>query len=268
MFSWLFRPLAFLFSLIRLAPRGNSFIPRRKVGYRQATRHPWPCLLFLLPLLLAYEGGILWIGGSQPDMLRNGADTWLRWGLDRFGLTQLYWPPVLIVAVFLVWSWFRWDERPDDLSGVCLGMALESVGFALALWALSRGLGPLLETVAAQVNGPAPIEEGLAQTATFVGAGIYEEVLFRLLLYSGLLLAARLVGLPGLAAVAVAALTSATVFSAAHHVGPYGEAFDEYAFLFRTVAGLYFTALYQVRGFGIAVGTHACYDVLVGVSVG
>jgi hypothetical protein len=28
---------------------------------------------------------------------------------------------------------------------------------------------------------------------------------------------------------------------------------------------LYFTALYQFRGFGIAVGAHACYDVLVGI---
>ena len=62
-------------------------------------------------------------------------------------------------------------------------------------------------------------------------------------------------------------LTSALLFSAAHHVGPYGEAFNHSVFLFRTLAGLYFALLYQLRGFGIAVGTHTCYDVLVGVVV-
>jgi membrane protease YdiL (CAAX protease family) len=66
----------------------------------------------------------------------------------------------------------------------------------------------------------------------------------------------------------VAAVFSATVFAAAHHVGPYGEPFDDFVFLFRAVAGLYFAALYQTRGFGVAVGAHACYDVLVGVAVG
>jgi hypothetical protein len=38
-------------------------------------------------------------------------------------------------------------------------------------------------------------------------------------------------------------------------------------FVFRTVAGLYFTLLFVLRGFGVAVGAHAGYDVLVGVSV-
>ena len=42
--------------------------------YLRATRHPWPCLLFLLPLLAAYELGVHQLGGGQPDALRNGAD--------------------------------------------------------------------------------------------------------------------------------------------------------------------------------------------------
>jgi hypothetical protein len=33
--------------------------------------------------------------------------------------------------------------------------------------------------------------------------------------------------------------------------------------LFLTAAGLYFGMLYILRGFGITVGTHALYDVLV-----
>ena len=54
--------------------------------YFPATRHPWPCFLFLLPLLVLYEAGVLLLGGMHPETLRNGADNWLRWGLGSMGV--------------------------------------------------------------------------------------------------------------------------------------------------------------------------------------
>lgn len=249
----------------------EEYFDRPRGGYLSATRHPWPCLLFLLPLLAIYEVGVIWLGGTEPDALRNGADSWLRWGLEAFGLHQLYWAPVLLAAIFLVWSWWRRWDRPRDLVSVWMGMAIESIGFALGLWGVSRGLSPLLDSLDIQLVWPPLCSEttapALGQVITFVGAGIYEEVLFRLLFFtilSGLL---RLAHAPGLMAVLVAAVASAAFFAAAHHLGPYGEDFDSYVFLFRTLAGVYFALLFQLRGFGIAVGAHACYDVLVGIVV-
>jgi Type II CAAX prenyl endopeptidase Rce1-like len=235
-----------------------------RVGYLTATRHPWPCLLFLVPLIVVYEAGVVWLGGAQPETLRNGADTWLRWGLDRFGLHQFYCVPFLVVAVFLAWTWLRFWDRPVGVGSIWFGMALESVLFAVGLWLLSRELGPLLEQmgICLSVNGPQP---RLNRVVTFVGAGIYEEVLFRLLLGFVLGFLFRQMGLPNLAGAMLTLLASALLFAAAHHIGPYGEKFDGYVFLFRSLAGLYFALLYRLRGFGIAVGTHACYDVLVGV---
>ena len=64
----------------------------------------------------------------------------------------------------------------------------------------------------------------------------------------------------------IAAVVSALLFSAAHHVGPYGEKMNSYVFLFRTMAGVYFALLFQFRGFAVAAGAHACYDVLVGLA--
>ena len=52
------------------------------MSYWQSTRHPGPCLLFLAPLLAAYEIGVVKLGGATPLALRNGADAWLRWGLQ------------------------------------------------------------------------------------------------------------------------------------------------------------------------------------------
>lgn len=240
--------------------------------YLSATRHPWPSFIFLLPLLLAYEVGVLWLGGANPEALRNGADTWLHWGLEAFGLQHLYWAPVLVIITLLLWSWRRRDDQPRDVVGTCSGMALESIFCALGLWGFSRCLGPALDhlgiTLDVPPELPAQTEEAVGQLITFVGAGIYEELLFRLLLFSAVIGVLRLVEAPAPAAVIVATLASALSFAVAHHVGPYGEAFDAYVFLFRSLAGLYFTLLFLLRGFGVAVGAHACYDVFVGIAVG
>jgi hypothetical protein len=239
---------------------------RFHVGYLGSTLHPWPCLVFLLPLLLSYEAGVLWLGGAQPDVLRNGADAWLRWGLEAFGLHQLYWAPVLIVVIFLGWSWTRRWDRPAKLAAVCRGMIIESLVFAGGLFGLSHVLGPLVNNLSIRLSEGAEAA-GIGQIITFVGAGIYEELLFRLLFFLALGWLVRLAGATRLISAVIMTVASATVFAAAHHVGPYGESFDRSIFIFRILAGSYFALLYQLRGFGIAVGTHTCYDVLVGVLI-
>jgi Type II CAAX prenyl endopeptidase Rce1-like len=69
---------------------------------------------------------------------------------------------------------------------------------------------------------------------------------------------------PGLAAF-MAALATSLAFSLAHYVGPAGEQFRLFTFAFRTFAALFFALLFMLRGFGIAVGTHAAYDLIVGL---
>jgi hypothetical protein len=240
---------------------------RSKISYFSATRHPWACLVFILPLLAAYEGGVLWLGSAEPDLLRNGADTWLRWALDAFGLRQLYWAPVILAAYLIGWSWLRRKDRPSDMLGIWIGMAIESAIFAVGLWAISLGLGPFLDRLGVKLNSPQQIEPAFEQAITFLGAGIYEEVLFRLLLFSGLVWLLRSAAVSKPLALLLASITSATIFSSAHHLGPYGEPFNNFVFFFRTLAGLYFTVVFRVRGFGITVGAHAFYDVLVGIVV-
>jgi hypothetical protein len=237
-------------------------------GYGAATRHPLPCLLFLTPLLIGYEVGVGLVGGGRDSAVRNGADTWLHWGLAAFGFPQVYWGPLLVAAFFLLWSWARRHDRPGDLFGICLGMALESLAFAIVLWGVNRSLAPMLGHLGIVLGPSATKEKTLSQVLTYVGAGIYEEVLFRLLLFTVLLWVLRQALVGPLPAFAVAALGSALAFAAAHHVGPHGEPFNRYVFFFRSLAGVYFTLLYSLRGFGVTVGTHACYDVLVGAVLG
>jgi membrane protease YdiL (CAAX protease family) len=231
--------------------------------YLAATCHPWSCFLFLLPLLSIYEAGVFLVGGGQPDSLRNGADTWLRTALQTLGLSPLYCAPLLLAGILLVWSWYRREDRPREHLLICVGMGVESVVFAFGLWGVSRGLAPLLHGLGVLVDYPVGGEAALEQIISFVGAGVYEEMLFRLVLFSGLIWLFAVSEVP--AAGLLAGLISSVLFAAAHNIGPHGESFVPYVFLFRTLAGLYFAVLYRYRGFGIGVGAHAGYDVLVGV---
>jgi hypothetical protein len=234
--------------------------------YLAATRHPWACLLFLLPLLALYEGGIFWLGGDQAARLRNGADAWLRWAFELFGAGHVLAAPLVVLTAMVLWTWWRWADRPDDPVATWFGMAFESALFAAVLWQFSRNFGPIMDGLGVKLQVTVRTAPA-AQVLTFVGAGIYEEVLFRLGLFGGLVLLLRVVRIPWAAAWALAASAAALAFAAAHHVGPYGEPMRADYFAFRALAGLYFTVLFVARGFGIAVGAHAGYDVLVGVVV-
>ena len=105
----------------------------------------------------------------------------------------------------------------------------------------------------------------LPRIVGFVGAGVYEEVLFRLCLLPicyGLL---RLLLLPAKAATILAVIAVSVVFSYAHFIGPAADPWTLFSFTFRVLAGLFFAVLFVLRGFGVAAGCHAVYDLLVGV---
>jgi membrane protease YdiL (CAAX protease family) len=105
----------------------------------------------------------------------------------------------------------------------------------------------------------------------FLGAGVYEELLFRLILLSLFAWFVARLGARSRASIAAAVTITSLTFAAAHYLGPYGEplAWTEFtfwfSFVFRLLAGVFFSLLFVHRGFGIAAGTHAAYDILVGV---
>jgi membrane protease YdiL (CAAX protease family) len=99
----------------------------------------------------------------------------------------------------------------------------------------------------------------------YIGAGVYEELMFRLMMLPAAAWLLKQCGCSTTHALIGAVAITSIVFAAAHHIGPEGEPIVLRNFLFRTIAGVFFAALFVYRGFGIAAGTHALYDILVSV---
>jgi len=224
-------------------------------SYWSISRTPLTSLVFTLPLVLAYEGGVLLLGRGSP---RNGADVWLRTLLDSLGFGQYFLLPALTLVGLLAWHHVEHDRWRCSL-GVLLAMALECLLWAAALIGIAR-LQDRFWPLAAGVG-----EGVLARLVAFCGAGLYEEVLFRLLLLPALAWLLARLGAGPVAAPFWAVVISSVLFSLAHYVGPLGDVFDPYSFTFRFLAGVFFALLFKARGFGIAAGSHAVYDILVGL---
>jgi hypothetical protein len=240
-------------------------------SYWQVSKSPLTSLVFTLPLVMAYEGGVLLLGRGSP---RNGADVWLRHLLDMLGFGQYFLLPLLMVVGLLAWQHLagdRWRFSPAVLPGMaaeCLLWAVVLIGIARlqqSLWPLAVG--------GLQVDGlrfdalqfGVPDRGAFARLVGYCGAGLYEEVLFRLLLLPIAVWTLGRLGCGPVASGVWALVLSSALFSAAHYVGPLGDTFSIYSFVFRAVAGMFFAFLFLTRGFGIAAGTHFLYDLLVGM---
>jgi membrane protease YdiL (CAAX protease family) len=233
--------------------------------YVAASRHPWPSAVLVLLLLTVYEAGLWWQTQAGRPVARTGLDSWLAQALQQASWHYPLMPPLVITGTVLFWLALAWRKPAPPLGTTCMGMLLEGVVWALLLWGLGSVLLPVFHraSTAAVVSEPRNLSLA-AWCVTFLGAGVYEETVFRLVLFGLLLRFGRSALGPGGAGV-LAAAVSVTLFAAAHHYGPAGEPWSPPLFAFRVTAGLLFTLLFHFRGFGVAVACHACYDVLVGL---
>lgn len=234
--------------------------------YLVASRQSRYSLTFALPLLLLYEGLTALLPQAALAGVRNGADVLLktvfvalggRAGMTAFG--------VLLLAGGV---WAVWRDRarhPGSLrAGVLAAMLAESVvyaaafGFVVAMLTAAVLSGTGLAAVQAPGRAPLPVA---SQLVVSLGAGIYEELVFRVLLVSGLVALGLLLGWRRPLALAAAIVVSAAIFSGFHYIGPLGDRLTLTSFVFRAVAGLVLSGLFAARGFGITAWTHALYDV-------
>ncbi|HUS44450.1 MAG TPA: CPBP family glutamic-type intramembrane protease [Phycisphaerae bacterium] len=218
---------------------------------------PWPSLVFLSPFLVFYTAGLVWV---RPD-LAAGVDLLLRRALALVGLAGVLAPAGLVVGALLAWHLARKDPWRFRLA-LLPAMVLETMMLTVPLVALQRVFQSAAPPSALELAEDAP-SGLLAAAMTSIGAGIYEELIFRLALIGGLVfLMQHVFRLERRGAVVAGVLVAAGLFAGAHTLGD-PQLFTWPTFLFRTAAGVYLAVLFATRGFGIASGVHVVFNLVV-----
>lgn len=247
---------------------GPQDAPRAATGYLSESRRPLVVLVFLLPAILCYELGTQWLLSDTSAGLtierRVIAFNWVRSFFARFGATGSLVAPLATIALLLGWHVFhrdRWHVRPT----VPLAMLAESMLVALPLLLLGAMVAAIFQRgadmpLSALLLTPELTGGVLGDAVLGLGAGIYEELVFRLIAFAVLhTLLCDLFGIGEQASwVLIVAVTSIT-FSAYHYLGP--ETFAWQSFVFRSLAGVWLGVVFLFRGFGIAAGCHAAYNI-------
>lgn len=222
--------------------------------YQQRVRQPWPALLFLTPLILVYEIGGLWAftqpGPNKQLVAENLLQALLGWlGITGYGL-----PGLVVVGVLLAWHWKRHD--PWRIAPwIPLLIAAESFLVAFPLLVFHG----LILTVGDPL-APSPF----ATILLCIGAGIFEELVFRLGLIAAFAqLAHSLFPKPHRLVTPVAILLAAVIFALCHFQPVGSEPYNHAALLHRLVSGAYLGVIFVHRGFGVAVGTHITYNLAI-----
>jgi membrane protease YdiL (CAAX protease family) len=238
----------------------------RPTGYAALSTRPLHNFLLLLPLVGAYEvGSILYLTEPSGEAKQILAQRLLGQFFELFWVGGLYLPALALLVVLLLWHILErdpWRVRP----AVLLGMLIESLIWTLPLVVLahlvalaaSAGDAPPAAALTLLASDTADTIRAMpwqARATIAVGAGLYEELLFRMVAIALLhFLFVDLLGVKETPGRVVAIVLSALLF-AVYHADPAGLPFY-------LMAGLYFGAIYVWRGFGIAVATHALYDLV------
>lgn len=229
---------------------------------------PLETLAFLVPMLACYELGLM-------DWLRRGVGTltnkahggvvglFTLFGVraEDLGLPLLSLPAAGLVLTLLAWQVigrFGWSLRLRSVAG----MYVESVALAAPLLPLGMIAARGSERAVVAAAGELQAMDALTRLSMALGAGIYEELVFRMAIMGALhILLADVAGWRGARAWVPAMVVSAVLFTLYHPLRLADGGFDAWKAGFLLLAGAWFGTLHHWRGFGIAAGTHAAYDV-------
>ena len=228
------------------------------IKYLEYTRTPIYSLFFTLPFFLIYEVGIFLTSNENLNIMRNGADALMRQILSTFGLVGLYWMGAIffiaIILTFLVQRKYWYDI--EIFGNYLIIMVFESLFWSLLLYFFMSNVYLFLMN---------PNGEVLIQQITLaIGAGIYEEFFFRVVL---ILLISSILALVFNWNKKInnwlSMIIAAGIFSAFHFIGDYADFFSFKIFMVRFLAGIILGTLYFFRGFGITAWSHSIYDLII-----
>jgi membrane protease YdiL (CAAX protease family) len=218
-------------------------------------------LILIFPLLIVYQLGVL-----LTFPMLNGADfvSAILFGQLGFSKQQYLLFVVVVTVLFLGGLLLLRRKQQHFQPRVIVPILLESTIYALTMGSLIILVMTRLLGIEPSLSAALHKEGVVSRFVMSLGAGVYEELVFRLGLLGGTFaITQKLFRWNRWFSLAVAFGVSALAFSAVHHIPPYGDPIRIDIFTFRVLAGIFFGALYWTRGLAVAVYTHALYDVYV-----
>jgi hypothetical protein len=207
-------------------------------------------LVFLLPLIIFYEIALYF---STSNIQIKAHDH-----LDMPPTQGLWLGGIAIIATLFIWQIIVENKWTIKLQ-VIAWMAVESVVFAIPLLLFGAVLGGYAATATTSPINTLGLFERIAVS---IGAGLYEELLFRMILIAGIhTIVCNVFKRRDLDGLGIGVFVSAVLFALYHDLPDAGSLSAIILFFFFT-AGIYLGFLYVIRGFGITAATHAAYDVV------
>ena len=230
--------------------------------YFSDTKNLLYSFLISLPLFLAYELLILISQPEASQIVRISVDSWFKSVFSLLGVNAVS-ITLLIVALFGMFILYKEREQLRELRFKYFPIMIgESTIYAILVTLVATFFVSMVFAFSA--NDPISSLTGLQKFALSLGAGLYEEPFFRVILVSVLILVFQKVfNNKNWAAITAAVILSAFLFSMVHYVGSMGDPFTLSSFTYRFFFGLMLNGIYVWRGFGIAAWTHALYDLMV-----
>lgn len=242
----------------------NNYATLKEDSYKtyfQQTGGIYYSYIFALPLLFLYELLIRISQAGQEQIVRISVDIWFQSLFSYVGLNGLT-AVLLIAAAIGGYIIFRKRGSLPKLKGTYfLWMMIECLFYAVLFSVLISQFLELMLNIDLQNS-----LERLSRLQLFalsLGAGLYEELFFRVLLVSGLYYLFNKLFSTNQGAFVVSVITAALIFSGVHYVGEFADSWAIEGFLFRFLFGLTLNVIYVNRGFGLAAWTHAIYDLIV-----
>ena len=227
-------------------------------NYWRFSRSAYYSVVSALPLLVVYEILVI-MTQSRYWGIRNAADMWIRTFLMAFDLRAQHLTFVMIGIAFALIPVAKARSYGVKLkANFFLLMLAEAFTYSLVLGGVLQSILRLSGLAAGGLGNGA-----LQNFALSLGAGLFEEIIFRVLLLNLLFFLLNYIFKNKVTTAVISVLAASFLFSLSHYIGSMADSWELYSFMFRWIAGMIFTFLYFMRGFAITAYTHALYDIWV-----
>ena len=231
--------------------------------YFSYTRNSIISLLFIFPFFLMYEILAFFLFDNSNYVIRNSADIIFRDIFQIITNNTIFTYNSLLLILILCFIFYSYNDKKTEFNlNYIFLMFFEGIIFGLCLVVILNGYN-----VFNYSSQNYFLIDYSFMFYSCLGAGIWEEILFRYLLLTILIAFFNRVT-NKYTSIIISIIISSLIFSMFHYIGSSGDVFTIYTFIVRFVGGIYLSIIYLYRGLGISMISHIVYDfVLVTIPV-